>query len=583
MASTEPGAQSPLPDELLSLSPTLRERANAAPPVRGTRPSAVDTLSVLQVEGSEARAAMILRALEAAGLTARSERVETEKQMRNALERQPWDAIIADFQLPTPTPRSTAEGSTAEGSTAEGFGAFAALDLLRRMRLDVPFLVVSGPVGDERVAQVMREGAHDWVGTEGLARLAPAVERAIRETAVRRERAFADEQLAQARKLDAVRQLAGGLGHDFNNLLQVVHGYGRLALDLIPPSGEARQHLEEVMRAVERARTLVLKLLTFSRRGGAHRDTIDLDALLADLSTMLRRLIGDRHELTAAGDGEAMTVRANPGEIEQVLVNLCTNAKEAMPSGGTIRVAVSRTRLDSEFCARKPWARPGDFALLSVTDEGAGMSPEVRSHLFEPFFSTKPHGKGAGLGLATVYGIVKQHDGFLDVHSDVGKGTTVSVYLPLVEPLVGQTAAPRSPASARAVPRAAPGSKETILLAEDDESVRGFTVRVLQGAGYRLHTAADGEEAVRLFETCGGAVDLAIIDVIMPRISGRALADRLRETRPRLPVLFSTGYAFPLFEEGFVPSPGMEVIRKPFTHVELLRRVRELIDTARVT
>jgi PAS domain S-box-containing protein len=387
------------------------------------------------------------------------------------------------------------------------------------------------------------------------------------------ERDLRELQITKAQKMAAVSQLASGIAHDFNNL-QVVQGYGRLAFDLTPPSGDARAHLEEVLRAAERARAVVGKLLTFSQKERVSHDPLDLEALVTEVAAMLRRLLGDTYLVTWTSDGTPIPVRADAAEIEQALVDLSNNAKEAMPSGGTVRVGLARTRLDAAFCRRNPWARPGDFAVLSVSDTGPGMSPEALEHLFEPFFTTKPHGRGTGLGLATVYGIARRHDGFPNVQSTPGKGTTVALYLPLTEPIASLD----DPASRG---RTLQGGTETILLAEDDESVRGFTVKVLQGAGYHVHAAADGAEAVRLFEASADAVDLAIIDVIMPRLSGTVVADRLRKLSPHLPVLFSTGYVFRLLEEGYVPSVNMEVIRKPFSHVELLRKVRDMIDIAR--
>jgi signal transduction histidine kinase len=383
-----------------------------------------------------------------------------------------------------------------------------------------------------------------------------------------------EAQRANLRKMEAVARLAGGITHDFNNLLQVVQGYGRLARDQVPADSVARAHLDEILGSADRARSLVTRLLAFSLRGRAPRDPVELDVMLEQGAAMLRRLLGDAYLVTCGTDGTPTIVTADPLELEQVLVDLALNAREAMPAGGTVRLALSRTRLDAAFCRTNPWARPGDFAVISVTDAGRGMAPESLEHLFEPFYSTKPHGKATGLGLTSVYGITRRHAGFLNVQSAPGRGTTVAVYLPLARPLASLDA----PAPGPRLPR---GGTETILLAEDDESVRGFTLRVLQAAGYSVRAAVDGAEAVQLFETDGDTVDLAIIDVILPGLSGTAVADRLRTARPGLPVLFSTGDAFHLQEEGFVPSASTEVIRKPFSHAELLRRVRDMIDVSR--
>ncbi|HEY9594329.1 MAG TPA: ATP-binding protein, partial [Spirochaetia bacterium] len=365
-------------------------------------------------------------------------------------------------------------------------------------------------------------------------------------------------------------QLAGGIAHDFNNLLQTILGYAALARESLPQGSEPRVHVEEILRASERARALVGKLITFARREETGRIFVDLDELVDGMTDVLRRAVGDTCGLATVTDGHRKLVKADTAELEQALVNLCLNAKDAMENGGVIRVETGTAELDDGFCRGNPWARPGRWAVLTVSDTGTGMSTEALAHLFEPFYTTKPRGRGTGLGAAVVYGIVTHHDGLIHVRSAEGKGTSVAIYLPLVE-----TVAPR--ATAAPIPAPDRGT-ETILLAEDDDAVREFAKRVLQGAGYAVLAARDGAEAIDLFERRGEDLALAVLDVIMPKSNGTSVAARIHAVRPAMPVLFCTGHDFRLLDDGQGTAVG--VLRKPFAPGDLLRRVRAGIDGA---
>jgi PAS domain S-box-containing protein len=378
------------------------------------------------------------------------------------------------------------------------------------------------------------------------------------------------EQLRQAQKMEAIGQLAGGVAHDFNNLLQGIMGYTQIALDHLEKTDKIHHDLEQVLKAGERATVLVRQLLSFSRRQNIQRRGLDLNQVIGDLMKMLRRVIGEHIDLQFSPAQGVKTVFADPGQIEQILMNLCVNARDAMIKGGRLAIATRNAVLDKEFCANNLWASPGEFAVLRVSDNGCGMAGEVREHIFEPFFTTKDTGKGTGLGLATVYGIVKQHNGLIDVASAPGHGARFDIYLPAN----GQTAENED----RFETTPARGGNETILLAEDDEIVRNLAVRILRGGGYRVLTAQDGEAALLQFARHKEAIDLVILDVVMPRLSGRAAHERIVALRPGVPVLFSSGYSMQLLESGIAPADGARLIQKPYEPDDLLRTVRETLD-----
>lgn len=373
--------------------------------------------------------------------------------------------------------------------------------------------------------------------------------------------------------MDALGQLASGVAHDFNNLLQAIQGFAQLASDAVEADSAARRHLDEVLHAAQRARALSAKLLAFGHRGEVPRIAVDLDGLLAGLSESIRRALGGSCDLEIASDGGAKSVQVDPAQIEQALLNLCANARDAMPQGGTVRLATGVARLDEEFCRLRQWARPGDYARLTISDPGTGIPADQLPRIFEPFYTTKERGRGTGMGLAMVYGIVQKHGGFIHADSSPGAGASFTVYLPLT-PAPWQRAAAAKPAE----DAPAREDAETILLAEDDESVHEFTLRVLRAAGYRVLAAHDGAEAIQLFREKGTAVSIAVLDVIMPKLNGTAVAHVIRSLRPGIPVLFGTGYDFRLLEDGFAPGRETEVIRKPFSHAELLQKIRTMID-----
>jgi len=377
-----------------------------------------------------------------------------------------------------------------------------------------------------------------------------------------------EAQLLQAQKMDAIGQLAGGVAHDFNNLLLSILGNARFASEAATIEA-ATPHLEEIKVAGDRAAELTKQLLAFSRRQPVVKTQVDLNTLAGDMMTLLRRLIPESIEIDLIAGHQLSGIRADQSQIEQVLMNLCLNARDAMPGGGRMTIETENVQINGGYTDRHPWTKPGRYVLLTVTDSGSGMTPEICQHVFEPFFTTKAPGEGTGLGLATAYGIVQQHDGMIHVYSEPDQGTTFKVYLPVTVRLATEVGSKIEPAPQ--------GGKETILLAEDDPLVRRVVVQMLERAGYRVLVATNGHEAV---EHCRGdvKVDLAVLDVVMPELGGPEAAIRMRELRPGLPVVFCSGYSAGS-RSGGVPDDAVVMV-KPFKVEELLSQVRAHLDAS---
>jgi PAS domain S-box-containing protein len=379
-----------------------------------------------------------------------------------------------------------------------------------------------------------------------------------------------EEQLLQSQKMEAVGRLAGGIAHDFNNLLTTINGYSELTLRQLAPGDPLHNNVEEIRKAASRAASLTSQLLAFSRRQVLQPKVLDLNAVVSDTGKMLRRLIGEDIELVTILDSEAGRVKADPHQIEQVLMNLAVNARDAMPDGGQLIIETMNVELDEEYAGQHISIRPGPYVMLAVSDTGDGMDEETQSRIFEPFFTTKERGRGTGLGLSTVYGIVKQSDGYVWVYSEPGRGTTFKIYLPRVEEEIEAIE-----------PSAAPTDllwgTETILLVEDEEGVRKITREALELNGYRVLEAAGGAEAQVICKLHEGRIDLMVTDMIMPQMSGRELAERLASLRPEMKVLYISGYTEnAVLQQGL--EAGMAFLQKPFTLEALTQKVREVLD-----
>lgn len=618
-------------------------------------------LRVLLVEDSEDDAMLVLRELRAHGYEPDVHRVETASETRSALEAEDWDLVLSDFTLPT-------------------FSAPEALKVVREHDGDIPFIIISGAIGEETAVTALKSGADDFVIKGNLARLVPAIQRGLREAAARRQhreatralserdellralveaspagivmvshdghvrirnhaanallgklengdagsgrrelpgfreiveralsgesvqdrrlsqqvdggalelevsaapirapssgvagavviaidvshRAELEEQLRQSQKMEAVGQLAGGVAHDFNNILTAISGYADFLLNDLPAEGTLRSDAEEIRKAADRGSALTRQLLTLSRKQVVSPEHLDLGMVIVGLEKMLRRVVGEDlvFEVQAPED---LPVHADRGQIEQILMNLVVNARDAMPGGGTVSIRGARVHdpVGDDPCV-----------LLEVADTGSGIPPEVLDRVLEPFFTTKEAGRGTGLGLSIVHGIVVQSGGRLVIDSEFGKGTRVGIYLPLHEAPPLQTPALARPSAAE------PERSATILVVEDDESIRTVTVRALRDAGFRVLEAENGEAALREAQEAGGAVDLVLLDVIMPRLNGPSTAAALREEHGISRILYMSGYTGDALAQHGGADVRRNLIAKPFGQRELIGRIDEML------
>ncbi len=379
-----------------------------------------------------------------------------------------------------------------------------------------------------------------------------------------------EEQFIQAQKMEAIGRLAGGAAHDFNNVITVISGYGQILLDAVADILPLKEAAQEVLKASDRAAALASQLLVFSRRQVIQPQVLDVNEVVSNLQRMLSRLIGEDVELKTMLSPDLGLVRADPGQLEQVIVNLALNARDAMPNGGRLTIETANVQLD-EASARTHGVASGSYIMLAVTDTGSGMTAEIRSHLFEPFYTTKERGKGTGLGLSTVYGIVKQHGGEIFVYSEPDRGSTFKIYFP-------QVVEAASPAAAEAVSVPLPRGSETVLVVEDEEGVRKLVRSVLELNGYHVLEADSGETALEISSAHEGEIELLVTDVIMPKMSGRDLAEALVLLRPSIKVLFLSGYADRAIIEHGILDTGAAFMQKPFTPQALARKVREVLD-----
>ena len=386
---------------------------------------------------------------------------------------------------------------------------------------------------------------------------------------VTRERVL-EAQLRQSQKMEAIGQLAGGIAHDFNNLLTAIRGYTELARDQLTDAGQARSDLDEVIVNADRAAELTRGLLAFSRRQVLQPRIVNPAAIVEGIIPLLRRLIGEHIDLETRTEAGVGQVRVDTSQIEQVIVNIALNARDAMPLGGRLTIETTAVELDTEYAKAHPEVTAGPYVLLAISDTGTGMDPETQAHLFEPFFTTKEPGKGTGLGLATVYGIVKQSGGSIYVYSEADHGTTFKIYLPQADALDSLAATEQVLATV--------GGDETILLVEDDDAVRGFAVRVLTAMGYQVLEAPDTTAAMLLVAARRGKIDLLLTDVVMPGVSGPAFARHLSEDQPELRILYMSGYVQDHFRGSEVLSPDIKLLSKPFTAGALARAVREALS-----
>jgi nitrogen-specific signal transduction histidine kinase/ActR/RegA family two-component response regulator len=383
-----------------------------------------------------------------------------------------------------------------------------------------------------------------------------------------------EEQLRQWQKVEAIGRLAGGVAHDFNNLLMTIKGCSELLLNAFDRRDPRREEVEEILKAADRATSLTRQLLAFGRRQVLQPQLLDMNSIVMNMDKMLRRLIGEDVQLITSLDPELWPVKVDPGMIEQVIMNLVVNSRDALPNGGKLTIETANVVHDEEYASAHISVKPGYYVMLAVSDNGCGMDKEVQSHLFEPFFTTKEKGRGSGLGLSTVYGIIKQSGGNIWAYSEPSLGTTFKIYLPRVE----KSAKVYKP---KARPSTAPGGTETILLVEDEEAVRTMVSRILQNKGYTVLEARQGVEAIEICERYHDSIHLMVTDVIMPQMSGRELAERLAPLLPDMKVLYMSGYPDNTIVQHGVLEAGTAFLQKPFTLNALELKVREVLDASR--
>jgi two-component system NtrC family sensor kinase len=387
------------------------------------------------------------------------------------------------------------------------------------------------------------------------------------------ERRKLEDQLRQSQKLEGIGQLAGGVAHDFNNILTAIIGYAHLALLKMSDDDPLRHYLHQILESSEKATVLTQSLLAFSRKQTVHLTSIDLNKLIRDFQKFLQRILQEDIELKTICTDNALPVMVDRGQIEQILMNLVTNARDAMPKGGSLTIETGLLEWDEEFVKFHGYGEPGKYAIISATDTGIGMDEKTSEKIFEPFFTTKEQGKGTGLGLAMVYGIVKKHNGHINVYSELGKGTTFKIFLPLSGAIAGDEEKPKQPAAALIK-----GGTETILVAEDNEEIRILISAILTNYGYNIIIAADGEEAILKFAKNKNKIDLAIIDGIMPKKSGKEVFKEIKIIKSKIKAIILSGYTEDMLNFSEIADENVVFIQKPVLPSDILKKVREILD-----
>jgi len=513
----------------------------------------VTPLRVLLVEDSENDALLLVRELRRGGYEVTHQRVDSASAMHAALDGGKWDLVLSDHSMP-------------------GFSGTQALQLLRSRNVHVPFIFVSGTIGEEMAVSALKSGAQDYLLKGNLKRLLNAVDRTLQEAEGRRERRRLETQVNQLRRFEAIGRLAGGIAHDFNNVLGSILGWADLGQADLPEGHRARERLEKIRAQAQRAAALTRQLLAFARRQVLEPQNLDVNALIRESMGLMANVIGEHVQIALHLAGDLDPALADATQVEQIIMNLCINARDAMPDGGSLTIETRMTEIKPGVEEYRSYFRPGRYVQLTIADTGIGMDSVTLEHIFEPFFTTKEVGKGTGLGLATVYGIVKQHNGIIDVESEPGRGTRFHVYLPLGKGVVATR-------ERTAIPETSRGS-ETILIAEDNEDLREAAREMIESLGYRVLLAHDGEEAVHLFKENSNTVDLVLLDVVMPKLHGPAALAQINLVKPGVPVLFTTGYASEADSLAATGRNRTGVLQKPYGTISLGQKIRALLDAS---
>lgn len=519
-----------------------------------------EQLNILMIDDSNADFLMVERHLKQNGLTVRCHRVDSIEGLNESIARGDWDLVLSDYSVPQ-------------------LNFQESLNLLQAVLPDLPVIMVTGTVGEEKAVELLQLGVRDFVLKGNLARLVPAVQRSQKEKSDLEERRRTEQSLKeseeryrQAQKMEAVGQLAGGVAHDFNNILSAIFGYSQLSLRKLQDNDPVKEYVEEIMKASERAAVLTQSLLAFSRKQEVVLAVFDLSNVVKTFEIFLHRLIREDIELKVSCTEGPLAVRADRGQIEQVIMNLVANGRDAMPNGGKLFIETKSVILDQEFVETHGYGAAGVYAVISVSDSGIGMDKETQSHIFEPFYTTKEQGKGTGLGLSMAYGIIKKHDGFINIYSEPGTGTIFKIYLPLVSEVA------KADRTWPVVSTALRGGNETILVCEDDAALRKLAVNVLSFFGYRVIEAIDGQDAIDKFVALKEGIDLVFIDAIMPKKNGKQASDEMKKVHSDIKTIFVSGYSRDIFEGDSPFDENTIFIHKPYSPNDLLSRVRELLD-----
>ena len=510
-------------------------------------------LRVLLIEDSEDDALLLVRALRRGGYDVTHQRVDSSEAMHAALDSAAWDLVMSDHSMP-------------------GFSGTEALRLLRDRNVEIPFIFVSGTIGEEMAVSALKSGAQDYLLKGNLRRLLSAVDRTLQEAEGRRERRRLETQVNQLQRFEAIGRLAGGIAHDFNNVLGSILGWAELGLADLPEEHRARQRFAKISAQAERAAVLTRQLLAFARRQVLEPQNLDINSLVSESVSLMGKVIGEHVEIELHLAERLEPAWADASQVEQIVMNLCINARDAMPGGGKLSISTRITEVRPDVEEFRSYFRPGRYIQLTVADTGTGMDAQTLEHIFEPFFTTKEVGKGTGLGLATVYGIVKQHNGIIDVESQLGRGTRFHVYLPVGSGVMETR-------EKKPILRPSCGT-ETILIAEDNDDLREAAREMIEALGYRVLLAHDGEEAVQLFAENSSNVDLVLLDVVMPGLHGPAAFERMLALKPGLLAIFTTGYSG---ESDSLPASALShasVLQKPFNTTTLGQRIREVLDAS---
>jgi two-component system cell cycle sensor histidine kinase/response regulator CckA len=509
-----------------------------------------EPLRVLVVEDSADDAEMMMRELRRGGYDPLFERVETPEAFESALAKPGWDAVISDFSLPR-------------------FSAPAALEIAKRNGADLPFVILSGVVGETEAVSAMKAGAHDYIGKSNLARLVPAIRRELREAEIRRRSRQLEEALRQAQDMEMMGRFAGEIAREFDRALTAITRRSAALLSRLP-EGETRPGVEEIKDIAEAARFLTQQLCAFTEKPAPRLKAAELNSIVEGIEARLRRLLGRNIYVRTKLDHELGPVKADQGQIEQMIVNLAVNAREAMRDGGTLTIETASIEVGSGYAHRFFQIPPGQYAMLAVADTGCGMDRQTQARAFEPFFTTKAKGAGMGLGLPIVYGIVKRHGGDIALESEPGCGTTVRIYLPRIADAVRE-------APGEAVKRCA--GVATILIVDDDAGVRGSAREALEASGHGVLEACDGRAACLIGRRFEGRIDVLLSEFVLPDMSGEALAAELRRLHPESRVV----YLLQGIQPGVASGGFAASVPKPFTPQSLLRAIERALGADRLS